>query len=142
MANYNQLLAMAKKLRVEKEKNRDFQMQKEEQKGYLAHLEARRQRLASQLVESRQANAGTSGQGLIQRAEDSIRVYQYMIKDKLSKEIENKTASIALMEKILASPTPNTADLQLLTQKVPNIIGTFLDQMSFFIKMLMHRTTS
>ena len=118
VANYNQLLSMAKKLRGEKEKNREFQSQKEEQKGYLAHLEARRQRLAAQLVDSRQANAGASGQGMIQRAEDAIRVHQYMIKDKLSKEIQNKTDSIALMEKVLAAPIPSANDLQLLNQKV------------------------
>lgn len=118
VANYNQLLAMAKKLRSERDKNRDFQAQKEEQKSYLAHLEARRQRLQNQLAESRQINAGATGQGLLQRAEDAIRIHQYMITEKLNKEIESKTASIALMEKVLSAPIPNSNDLQLVSQKV------------------------
>lgn len=109
---------MAKKLRAEKDKNREFQSQKEEQKNYLVHLESRRQRMQSQLAENRQVNANATGQGLIQRAEDAIRVHQFMIQDKLKKEIQQKTASIVLMEKVLTSPTPNSNDIQLLHQKV------------------------
>lgn len=118
MVNYNQLLSMAKKLRAEKEKHREFQVQKDDQKSYLNHLEARRQRLANQLVEMRQIKSQASGQNLLQRAEDAIRVNQYMINEKLSKEIQQKTADIAQMEKVLASPNPIPADLQLVAQKV------------------------
>ena len=35
MANYNQLLSMAKKLRAEKDKSREYETQKEEQKNLL-----------------------------------------------------------------------------------------------------------
>lgn len=118
VVNYNQLLSMAKKLRAEKDKNREFQTQKEDQKSYLAHLEARRQRLINQLVEMRQIKASANGPSVLQRAEDAIRVNQYMINEKLSKEIQNKTASIALMEKVLAAPNPASADLQIAAQKV------------------------
>ncbi len=118
MVNYNQLLSMAKKLRAEKDKNREFQTQKEDQKSYLAHLEARRQRLINQLVEMRQIKASANGPSVLQRAEDAIRVNQYMINEKLSKEIQNKTASIALMEKVLSAPNPASADLQIAAQKV------------------------
>ena len=34
VVNYNQLLSMAKKLRAEKEKNREYQSQKDDQKSY------------------------------------------------------------------------------------------------------------
>jgi hypothetical protein len=112
---------MAKKLRAEKEKNREFQSQKEDQKSYLNHLEARRQRLIHQLMEMRQNKANASGQSMMQRAEDAIRVNQYMINEKLNKETQQTTASIALMEKVLAAPNPNSADLQLVVQKVKKL---------------------
>lgn len=118
MANYTQLLSMAKKLRSEKEKNREFQVQKDDQKSYLSHLDVRRQRLANQLVEMRQIKANASGQGLLQRAEDAIRVNHYMINEKLSKEIQQKMADVEQMEKVLAAPNPNPADLHLVAQKV------------------------
>lgn len=116
--NYNQLLSVAKKLRAEKEKNREFQAQKEDQKSYLSHLESRRQRLVNQLMEMRQTKANSSGQVLLQRAEDAVRVNQYMINDKLNKETQLVTANIALMEKLLAAPNPTSTDLQLVIQKV------------------------
>ena len=118
VVNYNQLLSMAKKLRAEKEKNREFQSQKDDQKSYLSHLEARRQRLTHQLMEMRQSKANASGQSLIQRAEDAIRVNQYMINEKLNKETQQTTANITLMEKVLAAPNPTSADLQVVAQKV------------------------
>ncbi|KAI9560954.1 hypothetical protein GHT06_011910 [Daphnia sinensis] len=117
VVNYNQLLSVAKKLRAEKEKNREFQAQKEDQKSYLSHLESRRQRLINQLTEIRQTKANTSGQMLLQRAEDAIRVNQYMINEKLNKETQLVTANIALMEKVLAAPNPTSADLQIVIQK-------------------------
>ncbi|XP_057372541.1 intraflagellar transport protein 81 homolog [Daphnia carinata] len=117
VVNYNQLLSVAKKLRAEKEKNREFQAQKEDQKSYLGHLESRRQRLINQLTEIRQTKANTSGQMLLQRAEDAIRVNQYMINEKLNKETQLVTANIALMEKVLAAPNPTSADLQIVIQK-------------------------
>lgn len=119
--NYNQLLSVAKKLRAEKEKNREFQAQKEDQKSYLSHLESRRQRLINQLTEVRKTKANSSGQMLLQRAEDAIRVNQYMINEKLNKETQLVTANIALMEKMLAAPNPTSADLQIVIQKVNTI---------------------
>ena len=112
---------MAKKLRAEKEKTREFQTQKDDQKSYLSHLEARRLRLTHQLMEMRQSKVNASGQSLIQRAEDAIRVNQYMINEKLNKETQQVTASIALMEKVLAAPNPTSADLQLVVQKVKRV---------------------
>ncbi|XP_032776827.2 intraflagellar transport protein 81 homolog [Daphnia magna] len=117
VVNYNQLLSVAKKLRAEKEKNREFQAQKEDQKSYLGHLESRRQRLINQLTEVRKTKANSSGQMLLQRAEDAIRVNQYMINEKLNKETQLVTANIALMEKMLAAPNPTSADLQIVIQK-------------------------
>lgn len=119
--NYNQLLSVAKKLRAEKEKNREFQAQKEDQKSYLGHLESRRQRLINQLTEVRKTKANSSGKMLLQRAEDAIRVNQYMINEKLNKETQLVTANIALMEKMLAAPNPTSADLQIVIQKVNTI---------------------
>ncbi|KAK4005129.1 hypothetical protein OUZ56_006851 [Daphnia magna] len=117
VVNYNQLLSVAKKLRAEKEKNREFQAQKEDQKSYLGHLESRRQRLINQLTEVRKTKANSSGKMLLQRAEDAIRVNQYMINEKLNKETQLVTANIALMEKMLAAPNPTSADLQIVIQK-------------------------
>ena len=136
--NYNQLLSMAKKLRAEKEKNREFQSQKEDQKSYLSHLEARRQRLTHQLMEMRQSKANASGQSLIQRAEDAIRVNQYMIKEKLNKETQQTTANITLMEKVLAAPNPTSADLQVVAQKVKiKLFSNFISNITLFQYLLL-----
>ena len=116
--NFSQLLSIAKKLRSEKEKNREYQLQKEEQKTYLNHLEAKRVRLSQQLTEMRQVKVNASGQTLLQRAEDAVRVNQYMINEKLNKEIQQKTEEIAFLETILAGPNPTATDLQLASQKV------------------------
>lgn len=118
VANYNQLLPMARKIRCEKEKNREFLVQKEEQKTQLNHLESRRQRLSQQLVEIRQANINATGQGMLQRAEDAVRVNKYMIKEKLMKEIQQQTRNLVLMEKLLAGPNPSQSDLAVISQKV------------------------
>ena len=136
--NYNQLLSMAKKLRAEKEKNREFQSQKDDQKSYLSHLEARRQRLTHQLMEMRQSKSNASGQSLIQRAEDAIRVNQYMINEKLNKETQQTTANITLMEKVLAAPNPTSADLQVVAQKVKTkLFSNFISNITLFQYLLL-----
>ena len=53
VANFHQLLSMAKKLRTEKEKQRQMQQLKDEQKNLLIQLEGRRQRLHQQLLQVR-----------------------------------------------------------------------------------------
>jgi hypothetical protein len=72
-------------------------------------------------MDMRQSKVNASGQSLIQRAEDAIRVNQYMINEKLTKETQQITASIALMEKVLAAPNPTSADLQIVVQKVKTV---------------------
>ena len=121
VANYNQLLALAKRMRTERDRARDLAAQREEQRAQLVHLETRRGRLQSQLAESRQANAGATGEGLLRRAEDSIRVHRYIIDDKLSGEIRTKTESLALGERVLAGPKPTAGDLQGVQQKVAEL---------------------
>jgi len=120
VANYNQLLSMAKKLRVEKEKSREFELQKEEQKNLLNQLESRRQRLQNQLAENRQINSTASGQNLLQKAEDAIRVNQYVI-EKNEKEIQQRTDSIILMEKVLLAPNPSQSEIQTVNQKAEEL---------------------
>ena len=58
VANYHQLLSMAKKLRTEKEKQRQLQQLKDEQKNLSVQLEGRRQRLQQQLLQVRQLAIG------------------------------------------------------------------------------------
>lgn len=118
VANYNQLLALARKIRCEKDKQREFATQKEEQKTNLYHLESRRQRLSQQLIEIRQTNINATGQGMLQRAEDAVRVNKYMIKEKLMKEIQQQTRNIVLIEKLLTGPNPSQSDLIAISQKV------------------------
>lgn len=125
MANYNQLLSMAKKLRAEKDKSREYETQKEEQKNLLNQLESRRQRLQNQLTENRQINSTASGQNLLQKAEDAIRVNQYVI-EKNEKEIQQKTDSLILMEKVLLAPNPSQSEIQQINQKVNWLINLML----------------
>ena len=116
--NCNQLLAVAKKLRAEKEKNRELLTQRDDQKAYIQHLESRRLRLQQQLSDIRQSNSSVSSHNVFQRLEDQIRVNKYMISDKLPKELEQRAANVTLLEKIVAAGNPKPSELEQIQDKV------------------------
>lgn len=122
MANYNQLLSMAKKLRSEKEKWLQLQTQKEEHKIQLGQCESRRNRLQQQLQENRQVNASATFHSVIQRAEDAIRFHQYMLNEKLPREVEQRVHRNALLEQAIQAPNPSPADLEQINEKVSRFV--------------------
>ena len=133
VANYHQLLSMAKTLRTEKEKKRDYDARKEESKATAAQLEGRRQRLQQQLTDTRQANAGANSKTVLQRVEDAVRVNHYLLSDKLPKDIRQRNEHIAVVDNLLRTPDPSPAQLQQLLQKVNFFF--FIKKKSIIIKL-------
>ena len=118
VANYQQLMTAARRLRAEKEKQRQIQAQKTEQKSSFEMLDSKKQHLQQQLVEIRQVNSTATAKSIVQRLHDTIRVNRYMTDDKLPKEIENRAHAIGMLNNALKSANPKVEDIQEIKQKV------------------------
>ena len=118
VANYQQLMTAARRLRAEKEKQRQIQAQKTEQKSSFEMLDSKKQHLQQQLVEIRQVNSTATAKSIVQRLHDTIRVNRYMTDDKLPKEIENRARAIGMLNNALKSANPKVEDIQEIKQKV------------------------
>ena len=112
------MLEVAKKLRQEKEKNKEIKSQKQDQRTNISHASQRIMRLEQQLGDMRQAGIGTTPEVLLQKLEESVKVNAYIVNEKLPRELENKKQAVVSLEKVLNQPALTQSDLQELKKRI------------------------
>ena len=118
MPNLDVMLEVAKKLRQEKERNREIKSQKHDQRNNINHSQQRIMRLEQQLTDMRHAGIGTTPEVLIQKLEEEAKVNAYIVNEKLPRELEQKKQAVASLEKVLNQPALTQNDLQELKKRI------------------------
>ncbi len=116
--NLEPMLAVAKKLRQEKERERELQSQKVEQRTSIQHIEQRIQRMEKQLKELRQAGAGATPEGLVQKLEEETNVNTYIVTQKLPKEIASKQKAVESLMRVTELPALGQDDVNEIKEKI------------------------
>ena len=83
MPNLEVMLEVAKKLRMEKEREKEILSQKQDQRTSISHATQRIMRLEQQLNDLRQAGIGATPEGLLQKLEEEAKVNAYIVNEKL-----------------------------------------------------------
>ncbi|XP_012878475.1 PREDICTED: intraflagellar transport protein 81 homolog [Dipodomys ordii] len=116
--NHQQMLKIARQLRVEKEREEFLAQQKQEQKNQLFHAVQRLQRVQNQLKSMRHAAADAKPESLMKRLEEEIKFNSYMVTEKFPKELENKKKELHFLQKVVSEPAMGHSDLLELESKV------------------------
>ena len=120
------MLATAKKLRMEREKEKENQAQKAEQRTAIQHSDQRILRLEQQLKDLRQAGAGATPEGLLQKIEEETNVNTYIVTQKLPKELESKWKVVESLQQVTSQPALGQDDIQALRGKIGAVSYTHL----------------
>ncbi|XP_023576442.1 intraflagellar transport protein 81 homolog, partial [Octodon degus] len=101
--NHQQMLKIARQLRVEKEREESLAQHKQEQKNQ-------------------------NNMGLMKRLEEEIKFNSYIVTEKLPKELENKKKELHFLQKVVSEPAMGHADLLELESKI-NEVNTQINQL-------------
>ncbi|XP_019504502.1 PREDICTED: intraflagellar transport protein 81 homolog isoform X2 [Hipposideros armiger] len=126
--NHQQMLKIARQLRVEKEREELLAQQKQEQKSQLFHAVQRLQRAQNQLKSMRHAAADAKPESLMKRLEEEIKFNSYMVTEKFPKELENKKKELHFLQTVVSEPAMGHSDLLELESKI-NKINTEVNQL-------------
>ncbi|XP_057347848.1 intraflagellar transport protein 81 homolog isoform X3 [Manis pentadactyla] len=119
--NHQQMLKIARQLRVEEEREELLAQQKQEQKNQLFHAVQRLQRVQNQLNSMRHAAADASPESLMKRLEEEIKFNSYMVTEKFPKELENKKKELHFLQKVVSDFAMGHSDLLELESKISEI---------------------
>ena len=109
MPNLDVMLEVAKKLRMEKERNKEILSQAADQRTNISHGNQRIQRLEQQLADMRAAGIGTTPELITQKLEEEAKVNAYIVTEKLPRELAGKKAAVESLEVVLNQPAMTQA---------------------------------
>jgi len=121
MSNINELLAAARSLRREQERQANILEQRHSQKTAVQVAENKYQRLMIQLKELRAASQNMSVEKLMLKLEEEFKSTQYLVEEKLPKELAAKKKSCNNIQKVLLEPAMTEDDVEELLEKAQDL---------------------
>ena len=121
MPNLDVMLEVAKKLRLEKERNKEILSQKADQRTNISHANQRIVRLEQQLADMRAAGMGTTPEVILQKLEEEAKVNAYIVNEKLPRELQQRKQAVESLEAVLNQPAMTQADLGELKRKLKEV---------------------
>ena len=103
MPNLAATLEVVRQFRKEREVSKELSEQGISQTHAQNQAEQRIQRLTRQLKEIRAANSGATAEGHLQRLEQDTQLANYIVNEKLPKELETMRNQISVYERVMAS---------------------------------------
>ncbi|PAV82292.1 hypothetical protein WR25_03185, partial [Diploscapter pachys] len=111
-------MALADELRRQKDRLSELNMQKGEQRNGVIHAEQKLQRLKAQLADVRAAGDNIDPSELIAQLQDEIATNNYLLNNKLSKEIELKRKTVRELSQVSDMPAIDNSDILKLQQQI------------------------
>lgn len=115
------MLDMAKKLRLEREREAKVVRQMQEQRCLIQNLEQRLVELRQQMTELRRRATECTSEALINRLQEEVKVNQYLATDKQPKEIEVTKLYVEDLTKVAGQPAMTQSFLDQLNQKLREV---------------------
>lgn len=119
--NSQKMMAVAKNLRVERDREKRLAAQKQEQQQSITHLDQRIKRLEAQLRDMRQASVGATPESLIYKLEEETRANGYIVKDQLPKDVAQRRKMIQNLQKVVSVPAMGHSDLEELNNQIAEL---------------------
>lgn len=113
-----QLLEVARKLRVERDRERELALQKLQQEESTAMLKGSLQRASRELHNLKQAGASLTPQNLIQRLSEEVTVQTAMCRERLPAELSAKKAQVNALSSVVRSPHLGPDDILALRNRL------------------------
>lgn len=98
-------LEAAHNLRVEKERQKELQIQMDEQKQGLQRATQIQDRLQKELHSARMATQGTTPEHLMEGIIEETQVLEFMVQQKLPQEVITKQSELQILQEVLNEPT-------------------------------------
>nr|VZI36818.1 unnamed protein product [Spirometra erinaceieuropaei] len=115
------MLDMAKKLRLEREREAKVVRQMQEQRSLIQNLEQRLVEIRQQMTELRRRATECTSEALINRLQEEVKVNQYLATDKQPKEIEVTKLYVDDLTKVASQPAMTQNFLDQLNQKLREV---------------------
>jgi len=117
-ADFNEALQVAQNMRKEKGKGEIVQEKLQQQRRIMQNTEQRLQRIRQQVYDMQQSSNDTSPESLISRMEEDNQLNNYLVNEKLPKELEAKRKQVRNLRKVASGGVLNERDLERLEEKI------------------------
>jgi len=111
LSNYDPLYQAAKKLRIEKQKSEEIQMQIREQRTQLSMIDSRLERATQRLESLSSQQSGLTPADLIERTSDELKTANYRKKELLPKTLQEHKRQLMALQEATADPAPDKISL-------------------------------
>lgn len=118
LPQYQEMLAAARALRLEHEREDQLHSQREQQESMMLHAEQKLRRLEQQLAEQQSTQIAGGADGVLARLEEEVQMNRYLALDKLPKMLEERLEKHRELERVCNEPAMSQQDLDNMQRKV------------------------
>nr|XP_002126367.1 intraflagellar transport protein 81 homolog [Ciona intestinalis] len=111
-------LQIAQRMRKEKERGEDIQKKIQQQRRLMQSAEQTLQRKKQQVYEMKQGGANSSPESLISRMQEDNRLNEYLVSEKLPKEIETLKKNVSDLQRVAMEPAISQQDLHRIEDEI------------------------
>lgn len=131
--DFNEALQVAQNMRSEKEKGEELQKKLQQQRRLMQTTEQRLQRIRQQVYEIQQAGSDNSPESLISRMEEDNQLNNYLVNDKLPKELDARRKTVRDLRRVAHEPMMDERDLE----RIENDIGSLNAEINTLVEKKM-----
>lgn len=119
--DFNEALQVAQNMRSEKEKGEELQKKLQQQRRLMQTTEQRLQRIRQQVYDLQQAGNDSSPEALISRMEEENQLNNYLVHDKLPKELSARRKTVKDLRRVAHEPMLDERDLEKIEKDISNM---------------------